>query len=121
MDDADKKDGKVQETKPNLFIEKLTAALGAMKAANEVKAAVPEPLDWSVMRPSPPAMLTPRVALLRLRAGTGCPIARETLYLWLKEGKIYAVRMGGRIYIPVEALDDFIRDWLTRGPLGRVL
>jgi excisionase family DNA binding protein len=53
-------------------------------------------------------MLTPRLALRRLCAGTGCEIGIETLYLWIATGKIDSVRTGRNILIPVEALDNLI-------------
>jgi hypothetical protein len=109
MNNQARQSRKVRGATPNLLVENLKAVLGAMKAATQdVKAVVPVPLDVSVTRPAPPVMFTPKAALPLLRAGTGCPIARETLYLWIKMEKVYAVRMGRRIYIPAEALDDLI-------------
>lgn len=115
MNHPDKKSRKVRKARPNHIAEKMKAILSAMEAAGKgVKPAGPHPPDLSVMRAAArPVMLTPRAALPRLRAGTGCPIARRTLYLWLKEEKIYAVRMGRRIYIPIEALDNLIKDCLA--------
>jgi hypothetical protein len=113
MNHRDKQSRKVRKAKPNLFVDKLNQVLGAMKAANEVKAVVPEPLDMSVMRAAPLVMLTPRIALRRFYAGTGFEIARETLYLWIKTEKLYSVRMGRRIFIPVEALDNLVKQCLA--------
>jgi hypothetical protein len=114
MKHPDKQSRKVRKAKPNLFVDKTNQVLRAMKAAgDEVKAVVPEPLDMSVMRPTPPAMLTPRQALRRFYAGTGFEIARETLYLWIKTEKLYSVRMGRRIFIPVEALDNLVKQCLA--------
>jgi hypothetical protein len=103
---------KVQGATPNLLVEEVKQALGAIKAA-EVTRAVPEPPDTSVTRPARLVMFTPKAALPLLRAGTGCPISLNTLYLWLREEKVYAVRMGKRLYIPVEALDNLIERCLT--------
>jgi len=57
-------------------------------------------------------MLTPRLALRRLCRGTGCRVCIETFYLWIKASKIDSVRVGGRIFIPVEAVDDLIESCL---------
>ncbi len=114
MNHRDKQSRKVRKAKPNLFVDKLNQVLGAMKAAtHEVKAVAPEPLDMSLMRAAPLVMLTPRQALRRFYAGTGFEIARETLYLWIKTEKIYSVRMGRRIFIPVEALDNLVKQCLA--------
>ncbi len=54
-------------------------------------------------------MLTPRLALRRLCAGTGCEIGIETLYLWIATCKIDSIRTGRNILIPVEAVDNLIK------------
>jgi excisionase family DNA binding protein len=57
-------------------------------------------------------LLTPRLALRRLCARTGCVVPLGSLYLWIAAGKIDSVRAGGRIFIPVEAVDDLIEQCL---------
>jgi len=106
---------KVRKATRDPIAEMQKAILSAMEAAGKaVKTAVPNPPDLSVMRPAArPVMLTPKAALPMLRAGTGCPIAIETLYMWIKTEKLYAVRMGARIYIPLDALNSFIKDSLA--------
>ena len=115
MNHPGKKIRRVRKTTLNPIAQKQKAILRAMEAAGKaVKTTVPNPPDLSVMRAAArPVVLTPMAALPRLRAGTGCPIARETFYLWLKTEKIYSIRMGRRIYIPLEALDNLIKDCLA--------
>ncbi len=54
-------------------------------------------------------MLTPSNAWRILRRRTGGSVARSTFYRWLNSGKIYSIRLGFRIYIPLHALEDLIR------------
>ncbi|MHB8654127.1 MAG: hypothetical protein ACYDA9_09635 [Terriglobia bacterium] len=119
MNHPDKKIRKVRKATRDPVAEMQKAISSAMEAAGKaVKTAVPNPPDLSVMRAAArpvarPVMLTPKAALPMLRAGTGCPIAIGTLYTWIKTEKLYAVRMGARIYIPLDALNNFIKDCLA--------
>ena len=58
-------------------------------------------------------MLTPRHALLRLCKGTGCRVCMVTFYLWIAADKIPSFRVGGRIFIPVAAVDYLIEKCLN--------
>jgi hypothetical protein len=66
---------------------------------------------------SPPqhglAMLNPTSAWRSLCARTGGSIARVTFYRWLRNGKVYSIRLGQRIFIPEAALEDVIKQCLS--------
>ena len=73
------------------------------------------------MNAAPPVMLTTRIALQRLCAGTGCRVGIETLYCWIAARKINSVRVGRRIFIPVEALDNLVEKCLAGKRLYRMV
>jgi hypothetical protein len=50
-----------------------------------------------------------------LRRRTGGDISRATFYRWVGSGRLSSIRLGFRIYIPLPALDDFIRKCLSGG------
>lgn len=47
-----------------------------------------------------------------LRRRTGGSVSRATFYRWVSSGRLGSVRMGFRIFVPLAALDDFIRKCL---------
>lgn len=53
-------------------------------------------------------MLVPSNAWRILNARTGGMISRPTFYRWLSNGKVYAVRVGHRLYIPWPVMDELI-------------
>jgi hypothetical protein len=53
-------------------------------------------------------MLSPAAAWRSLCARTGGSIAKVTFYRWLRNGKVYSIRLGQRIFIPQAALDDLV-------------
>jgi excisionase family DNA binding protein len=55
------------------------------------------------------SLLSTHSAWRILRRRTGGNVSRATFYRWLESGKLSSVRLGFRIYIPLPALDDFIR------------
>ncbi len=65
----------------------------------------------------PPAktslMLSPAAAWRSLCARTGGCIAKVTFYRWLRNGRVYSIRLGQRIFIPQTALDDLIKACLA--------
>lgn len=58
-------------------------------------------------------MLPPTRAWSILCARTGGSIALVTFYRWLRNGKIYSIRLGQRIFVPQTALDDAIKQCLA--------
>ena len=58
-------------------------------------------------------MLPPMRAWHILCARTGGSIALVTFYRWLRNGRIYSIRLGQRIFIPQHALEDAIKQCLA--------
>jgi excisionase family DNA binding protein len=48
-----------------------------------------------------------------LQRRTGGNVSRATFYRWVGSGKLSSIRLGFRIYIPLPALDDFVRKCLS--------
>lgn len=67
----------------------------------------PAPPDEA--RPGGVAMLSPTRAWRMLCSRTGGAIALVTFYRWLRNGRVYSVRLGQRIFIPQPALEDLIQ------------
>ncbi len=67
------------------------------------------PLSRNPINVETETMLAPANALRILRRATGGTIGRSTFYTWLSSGKLYSVRLGYRIFIPLRALEDLIR------------
>ncbi len=55
-----------------------------------------------------PTLLVPRHAWLLLCRKTGTSLSRTTFYRWLREGRILTVRVGHRLFVPVEALEEVV-------------
>jgi hypothetical protein len=122
MDHPDKKSPTARKASPKLLTgNPIPRILAAMAALSEANNNVSGPLDMSVMGAAPQVMLTPRQAIRRFCAGTGYEIQRRTLYLWIKAEKIYSVRVGQRIFIPLETLDNLVRQFLAGERFWRVL
>jgi len=62
--------------------------------------------------PETPRAFSVRAAWRILCARTGCPVHLDTVYRWISQGRVNSVRMGKRIYIRVEVLDDLVKDAL---------
>jgi hypothetical protein len=60
-----------------------------------------------------PAMLSPTRAWKLLCARTGGSIARVTFYRWVRNGKVFSIRLGERIFVPEAALEEVIRQCLS--------
>ena len=58
-------------------------------------------------------MLVPAKAWRILNARTGGMISRPTFYRWLSSGKVYAVRVGHRLYIPWPVMEELIGQCLA--------
>jgi hypothetical protein len=54
-------------------------------------------------------MLSPSNAWRILCTRTGGRISRATFYRWVSNGKVYSVRLGFRIFIPLSALEDLVK------------
>lgn len=66
------------------------------------------PADNLNPAPATPLMLTPNVAWRRLCARTGGSITIQTFYRWIGNGSVYSVRMGKRIFVPVDKVENLI-------------
>lgn len=62
-------------------------------------------------------LLSPSNAWRILCTRTGGHVSRSTFYRWLDSGKIRSVRLGARMYIPWQALQDLIDRCLDGEPL----
>ncbi len=58
-------------------------------------------------------LLSPSRAWRILRQRTGSRLARSTFYRWLESGRAYSLRIGTRIYVPWQELDEIIRKCLN--------
>jgi hypothetical protein len=58
-------------------------------------------------------ILSTQFARRILRRRTGGNISRATFYRWVRSGRVSSIRLGFRIYVPLPALDDFIRKCLS--------
>ncbi|MBZ5515025.1 MAG: helix-turn-helix domain-containing protein [Acidobacteriia bacterium] len=70
---------------------------------------LPLPTDAKVQSFFPTRLLSTPSALRFLHRRTGGIVSRATFYRWLNSGELRSIRLGFRIYIPLRALDEFIR------------
>ncbi len=61
-------------------------------------------------------LLSPPNAWRILRRRTGGHVSRSTFYRWLESGKVYSLRLGSRMYIPWQALEEVIGRCLSGEP-----
>ena len=61
-------------------------------------------------------LLPPTAAWRILRSRTGGHISRSTFYRWLESGKVYSLRMGSRMYVPWQALQEVFARCLSGEP-----
>jgi hypothetical protein len=60
-----------------------------------------------------PFMLRPHAAWKTLCARTGGAVHLGTFYRWLRNGKVYSVRLGYNIFIPRPSLEELIQECLA--------
>lgn len=70
----------------------------------------------SVQRSTPGPLLSPPSAWRILRRRTGGHISRSTFYRWIDSGRVYSLRMGSRMYVPWQALQEVIGKCLSGEP-----
>jgi|GEM_PF-2213505 len=63
-----------------------------------------------------PQLLPPTAAWRILRKRTGGHVSRSTFYRWLESGKVFSLRMGSRMYVPWQALQEVIGRCLSGEP-----
>lgn len=54
-------------------------------------------------------MLSPSNAWRILESRTGVNVGRSTFYRWVQSGKVFSLKVGGRIFIPWPELEHVIR------------
>lgn len=54
-------------------------------------------------------LLSPTNAWKILCHAAGGGIGRATFYRWLSSGKVYSIRLGFRIFVPLSALNEVIK------------
>jgi hypothetical protein len=59
--------------------------------------------------PVSPVMLTPVAAWHHFCARTGGSISLMSFYRWIRNGKVCAVRVGKKFYVPLRILDELIK------------
>jgi excisionase family DNA binding protein len=62
-------------------------------------------------------LISPSTAWRILHRRTGGHVSRSTFYRWLESGKIHSLRLGSRIYIPWQELQEVIDRCLNGEPL----
>ena len=55
-----------------------------------------------------PQLLPPTAAWRILCRRTGGRVSRSTFYRWLDSGKVFSLRMGTRMYVPWQVLQEVI-------------
>lgn len=56
-------------------------------------------------------LLSPYNAWRILKGRTGVDVGRSTFYRWVQDGKVFSMKIGGRIYIPWHDLEHVIRQF----------
>ncbi len=54
-------------------------------------------------------LVAPLNAWRILQNRTGGEVSRATFYRWLANGRLYSVRLGFRLFVPLKALDELIQ------------
>ncbi len=73
----------------------------------------PEVTNPTLVSVKSQAMLSPAHAWRVLCRRTGGGVSRATFYRWVSNGKVYSVRLGFRIYIPLTALENLIKQCMA--------
>ncbi len=61
-------------------------------------------------------LISPPNAWRILHRRTGGHVSRSTFYRWLESGRIYSLRLGSRMYIPWQTLQEVIGRCLNGEP-----
>lgn len=70
-----------------------------------------EPPLSHIIGPGGTPMLSPNNAWRILEKRTGVNVGRSTFYRWVQSGRVLALRMGNKIYVPWPELEHMIRDF----------
>jgi len=63
-------------------------------------------------------LLSASSAWLTLRHRTGIPVSRATFYRWLSNGKVYSMRLGLKLYVPLSSIEELVRQSGSEEPLA---
>jgi hypothetical protein len=80
------------------------------RAAQHISTVPPDNLRQT---PATPLMLTPTLAWRRLCARTGGGVTIQCFYRWIGNGSLYSVRLGKRIFVPIDKVDALIENCLA--------
>jgi hypothetical protein len=64
-----------------------------------------------ILGPGGTPMLTPQNAWRILERRTGVNVGRSTFYRWVQSGRVFALRMGHKIYVPWPEIEHLIKDF----------
>lgn len=70
----------------------------------------PPPLGLTAV-PGRMPLLSPYNAWRILEGRTGINVGRSTFYRWVQSGKVFSMKMGGKIYIPWPEIENVIRQF----------
>lgn len=61
-----------------------------------------------------PIMLSPDGAMQLLEARLGILVGRSTFYRWIYSGRLFSVKLGGKLFIPLSEMEILVQR-LVRG------
>ncbi|HEX5481174.1 MAG TPA: hypothetical protein VFZ08_00955 [Terriglobia bacterium] len=65
---------------------------------------------WEAIHPKTQVpLLKASSAWLTLRHRTGIPVARATFYRWISNGKVFSLRMGLKVYVPLSEIEELVK------------
>jgi hypothetical protein len=64
--------------------------------------------------PGRPTMLSAQGAMRILDLRMGITVGRSTFYRWMQTGRLFSVKMGGKIFVPLSEMETIV-DRLSRG------
>jgi predicted site-specific integrase-resolvase len=59
-------------------------------------------------------MLSPGSAMRILDVRMGITVGRSTFYRWMQTGRLFSIKLGGKIYVPLSEMET-IMERLSRG------
>jgi len=71
----------------------------------------PEPMFSRSTGPLGTPLLTPYNAWRILERRTGVNVCRSTFYRWVQCGRVFSLKIGGRIFVPWPELDEIIKQF----------
>ncbi len=80
------------------------------RTAPSVPCPDPEPSGGKTSGPpvTGPVLVNPYGAWKYLCSRTGGQVSLSTFYRWLQNGRVFSIRLGGKIFVPQRTLDELI-------------